>query len=178
MLERLRARFADSIANLRRERTRETGSHGESPHSAAPRGAPRAEGRTVDRGPRADAAPLMPGPVNLAEKFSLFSDYWKPRWVGECNGQHVRIAKFKGQFGWHHHADEDELFLIAKGEVILHLRTGDVRLSAGEFYVVPRGIEHNPEAPEEAHVILIEPAATRNTGNVRNHRTVEEVERI
>ena len=115
--------------------------------------------------------------VNLNEKLALFSEHWSPRIVGELNGQHVKLVKLKGEFVWHHHEHEDELFLVLKGSLTIRLRDGDVVLNEGEFFIVPRGIEHQPVAEEEVHVLLFEPASTLNTGNVRNERTVEHLER-
>jgi mannose-6-phosphate isomerase-like protein (cupin superfamily) len=111
--------------------------------------------------------------VNLAEKLSLFSDHWMPRIVGELNGQHVKLAKLLGDFIWHRHPDEDELFLVLSGELELHLRERVVTLREGEFFIVPRGVEHKPVAREEVHLLLLEPASTRNTGDAVNERTVE-----
>lgn len=116
--------------------------------------------------------------VNLAEKFSLFDAYWSPRLVGELNGQHVKLVKVKGDFVWHRHDDEDELFLVVQGRLVIELRDRAVTLEAGEFFIVPRGVEHRPVAQEEAHVLLFEPAATLNTGNVQDERTVAHVARI
>ena len=116
--------------------------------------------------------------VNLAEKFGLFDAYWSPRIVGELNGQQVKLAKLKGEFIWHQHAAEDELFLVVKGRLVIKFRDRDVALEEGEFLIVPRGVEHQPVAEEEAHVLLFEPASTLNTGQVRTQRTVEELERI
>ncbi len=116
--------------------------------------------------------------VNLAQKLGLFGDYWSPKLVGELNGQHVKLVKLRGEFVWHHHEDEDELFLVLKGRLVIRLRDGEIRLDEGEFVIVPRGVEHLPVAEEEAHVLLLEPASTLNTGNVQNERTVEEPERI
>jgi mannose-6-phosphate isomerase-like protein (cupin superfamily) len=116
--------------------------------------------------------------VNLAEKFARFAEHWKPKVVGELNGQHVKLVKFQGPFVWHHHADEDELFLVVKGRFRMEYRDRQVGLEEGEFLVVPRGVEHRPVADEEAWVLLFEPASTLNTGNVRNERTVAELERI
>jgi mannose-6-phosphate isomerase-like protein (cupin superfamily) len=117
-------------------------------------------------------------PVNLRDKLARFSDYWNPRIVGELNGQQVKLAKLKGEFPWHHHEHEDELFLVLHGRLTLRLRKGDVVLDPGEFCVVPRGVEHQPWAPDEVHVMLFEPATTLNTGNLRNERTRERLERI
>ena len=116
--------------------------------------------------------------VNLAEKFSLFDDYWSPKLVGELNGQHVKLAKVRGAFVWHQHEAEDELFLVVKGRLLLQLRDRDVVLSEGEFFIVPRGVEHRPVAEEEVHLLLFEPASTLNTGNVRNERTVADLDRL
>jgi mannose-6-phosphate isomerase-like protein (cupin superfamily) len=116
--------------------------------------------------------------VNLVEKFSLFDEYWSPKIVGELNGQWVKLAKLKGEFAWHHHAAEDELFLVVKGRLVIKLRERDVVLDEGEFFIVPRGVEHQPVAEQEAHVLLFEPKSTLNTGNVRSERTVEELETI
>jgi len=116
--------------------------------------------------------------VNLAEKFALFREHWSPKIAGELNGQQVRLAKLKGEFIWHHHAHEDELFLVVKGRLTIKFRQKDIVLHEGEFVIVPRGVEHKPVAEEEAHILLFEPASTLNTGNVRNRRTVERLERI
>jgi mannose-6-phosphate isomerase-like protein (cupin superfamily) len=116
--------------------------------------------------------------VNLAEQLARFSEYWSPRVVGELNGQHVRLVKLKGEFVWHHHEREDEMFLVVRGRLALHFRDRVVALSEGEFAIVPHGVEHKPVAEEETHVLLFEPASTRNTGNVRNDRTLETLERL
>jgi len=116
--------------------------------------------------------------VNLAQKLSTFSDHWHPRIVGELNGQHVKIAKLQGEFVWHSHAEEDELFLVLKGTMLLRLRDRDIELNEGEFFIVPRGVEHMPVAEEEVHLLLFEPVSTLNTGNVQNERTVEHPEKI
>lgn len=110
--------------------------------------------------------------VNLTEKFALFQDYWHPRIVGELNGQHVKVVKLKGEFVWHLHDKEDELFLILHGRLIIQFRDKDVVLDEGEFLVIPRGIEHRPVAEEECWVMLFEPAGTLNTGNVEDEKTV------
>ncbi|WP_205500782.1 cupin domain-containing protein [Rufibacter psychrotolerans] len=104
--------------------------------------------------------------VNLAEKLCLFSDHWNPRVVGELNGQHVKLAKFKGEFVWHHHDHEDEMFLVVQGQFTMEFHDRTVTLQEGEFLIVPKGVEHRPVAPEEVSVLLFEPATTRNTGNV------------
>jgi mannose-6-phosphate isomerase-like protein (cupin superfamily) len=116
--------------------------------------------------------------VNLAEKLTLFSDHWSPKIVGELNGQHVKLAKLKGEFIWHRHDNEDELFLVLTGHLVIKLQDRDVTLNEGEFLIVPKGVEHKPVAEGEVHVLLLEPASTLNTGNVRNQRTVENLERI
>ena len=116
--------------------------------------------------------------VNLSEKFDLFDEYWSPKIVGELNGQYVKLAKLKGEFVWHQHEDEEELFLVIQGRLIIELRENNVVLEAGEFFIVPRGVEHRPVAEEEAHVLLFEPKSTQRTGNVKTERTVEEFERI
>lgn len=116
--------------------------------------------------------------VNLAEKLALFSEHWQPRIVGELNGQQVKLAKLLGSFDWHFHEHEDELFLVLRGTLTLRLRDRDVILGEGEFFIVPRGVEHQPVAEEEVHVLLFEPATTLNTGNLRNERTVAELEHL
>ncbi len=116
--------------------------------------------------------------VNLAEKLALFHEYWSPKIVGELNGQYVKVVKLKGEFVWHHHEDEDEMFLVLKGRLTLELRGRAVELNEGEFAIVPRGVEHRPVAADECHVLLFEPAATLNTGNVRSDRTVDRLDRL
>jgi mannose-6-phosphate isomerase-like protein (cupin superfamily) len=113
--------------------------------------------------------------VNLSEKFSLFDEHWSPKIVGELNGQYVKVAKLKGDFVWHHHEAEDELFLVVKGRLVIQLRDQTVTLDEGEFLIVPRGVDHKPVAEEEVHVLLFEPVSTLHTGNVRTDRTVEEL---
>lgn len=115
---------------------------------------------------------------NLAEKFAQFSDLWSPKIVAELNGQHVKLVKLNGDFIWHSHEHEDELFLVVKGRLTIKLRDQDIHLSEGEFFVVPRGVEHLPLAQEEVHVLLFEPASTVNTGQVESDRTVRELERL
>ncbi len=112
--------------------------------------------------------------VNLSEKLDLFDEYWSPKIVGELNGQHVKLVKLKGEFVWHHHEAEDELFLVIKGRLVIKLREKDITLGQGEFVVVPRGVEHKPVAEAEAHVLLFEPKSTLNTGDVQSERTVKE----
>jgi mannose-6-phosphate isomerase-like protein (cupin superfamily) len=116
--------------------------------------------------------------VSLAQKFSLFSDYWSPKIVAELNGQQVKVAKLKGEFIWHHHEHEDELFLVMKGCLRIRLRDREVTVNEGEFFVVPKGVEHQPIAEEEVRVVFLEPASTLNTGNVCNERTVERLDRV
>jgi mannose-6-phosphate isomerase-like protein (cupin superfamily) len=116
--------------------------------------------------------------VNLAQKFSLFSEHWSPKIVGELNDSHVKLVKVKGEFTWHSHENEDELFLVVKGRLTIRLRDRDVTLSEGEFFIVPKGVEHLPTAEEEAHILLLEPKSTLNTGDVINDRTVAALDRI
>jgi mannose-6-phosphate isomerase-like protein (cupin superfamily) len=116
--------------------------------------------------------------INLSEKFRKFQDYWSPKILAGLNGFHVKIAKLKGEFVWHHHADEDELFMVIKGQLLIKLRDAEVRLSEGEFAIVPRGVEHLPIAEEEVHVLLIEPKSTLNTGNLVDNRTIANPEWI
>jgi len=111
--------------------------------------------------------------VNLQEKLKLFSDLWSPKIVGELNGHHVKLVKLKGEFVWHRHDQEDELFLVLQGEMTIQLRDRDIHLHEGEFFIVPRGVEHNPVALNEAQVLLFEPASTRNTGETQSEKTVE-----
>lgn len=108
--------------------------------------------------------------VNLEEKFAAFSEHWRPKIVGELNGQEVKLAKFKGDFVWHHHEKEDEMFLVWRGRVRVEFRDRAIDLAPGEFLIVPHGLEHRTLAEEEAEVVLFEPAATRNTGNVSNEK--------
>jgi mannose-6-phosphate isomerase-like protein (cupin superfamily) len=116
--------------------------------------------------------------VNLAEKLGRIAEHWQPKVVGELNGQHVRLAKLQGEFVWHQHEAEDELFLVLEGAMDLHLRDRVVHLRQGEFFIVPKGVEHKPVAEQEASVMLLEPATTLNTGNVRNERTVDAPEHL
>ena len=116
--------------------------------------------------------------VNLAYKLSLFSDYWKPKIVGQINDFHVKLVKFKGEFVWHHHDAEDELFLVLHGAMLMRFRDHDVQVGEGEFIIVPHGVEHMPVAHEDVHVMLLEPKSTLNTGNVQNERTVPVLESI
>jgi mannose-6-phosphate isomerase-like protein (cupin superfamily) len=116
--------------------------------------------------------------INLEDKFSLFSDYWNPRILGELNDTHIKVVKLKGEFVWHHHDNEDELFLVVKGTLRMKFRGHEAIVREGEFVIVPRGIEHLPVADEEVHLMLIEPKSTLNTGNITNERTVAQLERI
>jgi mannose-6-phosphate isomerase-like protein (cupin superfamily) len=116
--------------------------------------------------------------VNIAEKLALFSEHWKPKIIGELNGQHVKLAKLKGEFVWHSHADEDELFLVIKGRLAIHFRDRVVALDEGEFLIVPRGAEHKPVATGEVHCLLLEPVATVNTGDAVSDFTVGDPEVI
>ncbi len=116
--------------------------------------------------------------VNVARKLSLFDEHWSPKVVGELNGQHIKLVKLLGEFVWHRHDDEDELFLVVEGRFRMEFRDREVWLEEGEFIVVPRGVEHRPVAEEEACVLLFEPASTLNTGNVKGEMTVAELDRI
>lgn len=116
--------------------------------------------------------------VSLADKLSTFADHWNPRVVGELNGQHVKLVKFQGEFVWHHHDREDELFLVVEGRFRMDFRDRQVWLEPGEFLIVPRGVEHRPVAEQEVSVLLFEPVGTLNTGNVVEERTREKLDRI
>jgi mannose-6-phosphate isomerase-like protein (cupin superfamily) len=116
--------------------------------------------------------------VNIAEKLALFTEHWQPKIAGELNGQYIKLVKFKGPFVWHHHDDEDEMFLVIKGRFRMEFKERNVWIEAGEFIVVPRGVEHRPVAEEEAHVLLFEPISTLNTGNVEDELTLPQLERI
>jgi len=116
--------------------------------------------------------------VNINEKLSQFHDYWNPRIIGELNGQQVKAAKLKGEFDWHHHEMEDELFLVIKGMLRMEFRDKVVEVNEGEFIIVPRKIEHRPVAEEEVHILLFEPATTLNTGNIENEKTRKDLERL
>ena len=110
--------------------------------------------------------------ANLKEKFSLFSDPWHPRIIGQVNDTHIKLARLKGEFDWHHHESEDEMFLVIQGSLGIELEDGRIELKEGEMAVIPRGVEHRPVAVEEALVMLVEPASTVNTGNIKTERTV------
>ena len=116
--------------------------------------------------------------MNIAERLSKIHDYWNPRIIGELNDCHVKAVKFQGEFMWHHHDHEDELFLVIKGNLRMRFRDRERLVREGEFIIVPRGVAHLPSADEEVHIILLEPKSTLNTGNVTNERTVRELERI
>jgi mannose-6-phosphate isomerase-like protein (cupin superfamily) len=116
--------------------------------------------------------------VNLAEKLSQFNDYFNPRIAGELNGQHIKLVKFKGEFVWHHHEQEDELFYVVKGCFDMHLREKIIPVHEGEFIIIPRGTEHKPVAKEEVEILLFEPATTVNTGNVENELTRKELQKL
>jgi mannose-6-phosphate isomerase-like protein (cupin superfamily) len=116
--------------------------------------------------------------INLQEKFSLFSDYCNPRIIGEVNECHVKAVKLKGEFIWHHHEHEDELFLVVKGMLRMKFRDHETLVREGEFIIVPRGVEHLPVADDEVHIVLIEPKTTLNTGNITNERTAAQLQRI
>jgi mannose-6-phosphate isomerase-like protein (cupin superfamily) len=134
-------------------------------------------GRRITGGPSD-----MVGKVNLAHKFSLFTEHYSPKIVGELNDSYVKLTKLQGEFIWHHHDNEDELFLVVKGELHMQIReNGSEReevIRPGEFIIIPRGVEHLPSADEETHIMLLEPKSTLNTGNVQNERTVAELQRI
>ena len=116
--------------------------------------------------------------VNLEEKFSSFKEQWTPKIIGELNGQVIKIARIQGEFIWHKHEKEDEFFLVVEGNMRILLRDGEVKLNQGEFYIVPRGVEHKPAADEEALILMFEPETTRNTGDVVDERTLKGIERI
>ena len=116
--------------------------------------------------------------VNLAERLALFSEHWSPKIVAELNGQQVKVVKLQGEFVWHHHEKEDELFLVLEGRLRMQFRGREVALGPGELIVVPRGVEHRPCADGEVHILLFEPSSTLNTGDVVNERTVRDPERI
>jgi mannose-6-phosphate isomerase-like protein (cupin superfamily) len=116
--------------------------------------------------------------INLRDKFASFSEYWKPKIIGEVNDCLLKAVKFQGEFLWHHHEHEDELFYVVKGTLRMKFRDRETVVREGEFVIVPRGVEHLPVADEEAHILLIEPKSTLNTGNVTNERTVATLQRI
>ena len=116
--------------------------------------------------------------VNIADKFRKFQDHWNPRIIGELNDCHVKAVKIKGEFVWHHHDNEDELFLVVKGILRMRFRDREELIREGEFIIVPRGVEHLPIGDEEVHIILLEPKTTLNTGNIENERTVHQLEHL
>jgi len=116
--------------------------------------------------------------VNLREKFGKVKDFWSPKIVGELNDSYVKVVKLKGEFVWHHHDNEDELFLVIQGKLKMRFRDREEEIHPGEFIIVPKGVEHLPVAEEEVHLVLLEPKTTLNTGNITNERTVAELERI
>jgi mannose-6-phosphate isomerase-like protein (cupin superfamily) len=116
--------------------------------------------------------------VNLEEKFRLFDDAWHPRIIGELNDSYIKAVRLRGKFVWHHHENEDEMFLVVKGVLRMRFRDGDIEVRPGEFIIVPRGVEHLPVADSECQIVLIEPKTTLNTGNLQNERTVAELKRI
>ena len=121
---------------------------------------------------------MKPEKVNLKDKFELFNEHWTPKIIGELNGQQVKLAKLKGEFVWHDHKGEDEMFLVIKGSLKIEFRDKTIRLNEGEMYIVPRGVEHNPVAEEEAWILLFEPASTKHTGEVKDKLSVENQEWI
>ncbi|HEX8139439.1 MAG TPA: cupin domain-containing protein [Pyrinomonadaceae bacterium] len=116
--------------------------------------------------------------INIKESLASFTDMWSPKIVGEVNDSYVKLVKFQGEFVWHHHEQEDEMFLVVKGRMLMKLRDGDIPVGEGEFIIIPRGVEHMPVAEEEAHVLLFEPRSTLNTGNVQNERTLANLDRL
>ena len=115
---------------------------------------------------------------NVDEKFGLFNDHWSPKIVAELNGQHMKLAKLQGEFEWHHHANEDEMFWVMHGTLLVHFRDRTETLNPGDVIVIPKGVEHKPEAPEEVHMVVFEPVGTLNTGEHESERTVAELDRI
>jgi mannose-6-phosphate isomerase-like protein (cupin superfamily) len=122
--------------------------------------------------------PMAIETVSLLQKLNSFQDRWSPKIVGELNDSFVKLVKLKGEFVWHHHEAEDELFLVIKGSLLIKLRDRDIRVEEGEFVIIPRGVEHLPIAEEEVHALLLEPKSTLNTGNIANERTVADLDRI
>ena len=116
--------------------------------------------------------------INIAQKLSKIEEHWSPKIIGEVNDVHIKLVKFQGEFVWHHHEDEDELFYVLKGMMKMKLRSGDIAVDEGECIIIPRGVEHMPVAEEEVSLMLIEPKSTLNTGNIKSKRTVEDPERI
>jgi mannose-6-phosphate isomerase-like protein (cupin superfamily) len=116
--------------------------------------------------------------VNIEQKFNLFQDYWNPKIVGELNNSYVKLVKVKGEFIWHHHETEDELFLIIKGRLLVKFQERNIWLEAGEFLIIPRGVEHLPIAEDEVHMLVFEPKSVLNTGNVQSEQTVPDLQHI
>jgi len=116
--------------------------------------------------------------INIADKLASFQEHWSPRLVAQVNDTDIKLAKLQGEFVWHHHESEDEMFLVLKGRLLMQFRDREEWIGEGEFIVVPRGVEHRPVAPEEVHLMLIEPKGTLNTGNVTNERTIQDVQVI
>ncbi|WP_457617515.1 cupin domain-containing protein [Lutibacter sp.] len=117
-------------------------------------------------------------PINISKKFKLFNEHWTPKKIGELNGQQLLLAKIKGEFIWHAHENEDELFFIIKGSLVIEFRDRKVTLNEGELLIIPKGVEHKPIANEEVHVLLFEPLAIKHTGNIVSNLTVETFETI
>jgi len=116
--------------------------------------------------------------VNFLEKFDLIREYWSPKIVGELNDSYIKLAKLKGEFVWHSHKHEDELFFVVKGKLQIKLKEKEVTLNEGEFFIIPKGVEHLPVAEDEVYVVLMEPKTTINTGNLRNEKTINDLEWI
>ncbi len=116
--------------------------------------------------------------INISDKFKLFNEFWTPKKIGELNGQQILLAKLKGEFTWHAHENEDELFLVIKGNLKIEFRNNHVELKEGEMYIIPKGVEHKPIAKNEVHVLLFEPLSIKHTGNITNNLTVETFEKI
>ncbi len=116
--------------------------------------------------------------IDIEDKLSQFDEYWSPKVVGELNGQLVKLAKLKGEFVWHHHKEEDELFMVIKGELTIRLKDQTIQLKKGQFFIIPKGVEHLPIAKEECHVMLFEPKSVLNTGNVINEKTVNKLDKL
>ncbi len=117
-------------------------------------------------------------PINISEKLDLFNEHWTPKKIGELNGQQILLAKLKGEFIWHHHENEDELFIVIKGSLKIEFREKILVLNEGEMYIIPKGVEHKPIAEKEVHVMLFEPMEIKHTGNVSSNRTVEKFQSI
>ncbi len=116
--------------------------------------------------------------INLIKKLDLIKEHWSPKIVGEVNDVYIKLVKFKGDFIWHFHEEEDELFFVVKGTMVMKLRDKDIELKDGEFIIIPKGVEHMPVSDEEVHLMLVEPKSTENTGNIQSERTVKDLDRI